>query len=252
MKQGLALPSLSGAAGRRRGLRMGAPRGTHGAPTPARRAVGPIGALLFLCLWAGPGRTPAVAADQADDGDKSSPSEGAVEEPSEEQLAAIRADFAAIDHYMVALKAIHRWQEAVTPVESRRRSRLLRRELGGSETPELLLAQRKLWEARAVLEGAPVSSGPAADVRGAIFQGIQRALDAVGDFRLVGAELDPDFFASGSLKLCLADERMLQAVNGLRRFLTSLREDAEAAGLLAVHGPDLDLHAAYLRAKGCH
>jgi hypothetical protein len=214
--------------------------------------VGPIGVLLLLCVLAGTCGAPTVTAGQADDGDKSGPSEGAVEEPSEEQLAAIRADLASIDHYMVALKAIHRWQEAVTPVETKRRSRLLRRELGGSETPELLLAQRKLWEARAVLEGAPVSRDAAADLRGAIFQGIHRALEAVGDFRLVGAELDPEFFASGSLKLCLADERMLQAVNGLHRFLASLREDAEAAGLLAVHGPDLELHAAYLRTRGCH
>jgi hypothetical protein len=227
-------------------------RKAHCPPARARRAVWPLGAVLFLSLSAGTWGTLAVAEGQTDDGDKGSPTEGAVEELSEEQLAAIRADLAAIDHYMVALKAVRRWQEAVTPVEKRRQSRLLRRELGGSETPELLLAQRKLWEARAVLEGAPVSRDAAADLRGAIFQGIHRALEAVGDFRLVGAELDPEFFASGSLKLCLADERMLQAVNGLHRFLASLREDAEAAGLLAVHGPDLELHAAYLRTRGCH
>jgi hypothetical protein len=193
----------------------------------------------------------AVAEDQTDDGDKGSPTEGTVEGRSEEQLAAIRAGLGAIDHYMVALKAIQRWQEAVTPVEDRRRSRIQRRELGGGEAPELLFAQRKLWEARAALEWAPAPGGAAADLQGAMLQGIQKALEAVADFRLVGAEMDPSFFASGSLKLCLAGERMLQAVNGLHRLLRTLREDPGAAELLDLHGTDLDLHAAYLGTKGC-
>jgi hypothetical protein len=251
MRQALALPSLSDATGRWGGLCLHLSRVARCAPPAGRRAVGLIGAVLFLSLWVGICAIPAAAEDQTDDGERSSLTEGAVAELSEEQLAATKAAIAAVDHYMVALKAVHRWQDAVTPVERRRSSRFLRRELGGSEAPDLALAQRKWREARTTLEGAPGAAGAVADLWGAMFQAIQKALDAAGDFRLVGAELDPEFFASGSLKLCLADERMLQVVQGLHRFLTGLREDAGAAELLALHGTDLELHAAYLRTKGC-
>ena len=168
-----------------------------------------------------------------------------------EELLFARAAIAAIDQYMVGLKAVHRWRDTVTPVTERGQSRLLRRQLGGSQSPDLGLAQRKWGEARAALEGVPASSAATAGLRAGLAQGIHLALETAGEFRLVGAGFNTAVFVSGSLKLCRADEKMLHAAEELRRILKGMADEPEVAELLTLHGIDLELHAAYLRTKGC-
>lgn len=215
---------------------------------PGRRRGGRLGAALLLLATCC--AVPAIGQEGSAESEGHGTENPAEQSPGEELLFG-RAALTAIDHYMVGLKAVHRWREAVAPVETRRRSRLRRRELGGSEAPDLVLAQRRWREAQVVLEGAPAATGAIGDLRAALSQAIRGALEGVGEFRLVGAELDPTLFDSGSIKLCLADETILQVVQGLHQFLEDRAEEAGAAELLALHGTDLRLHAHYLRTRGC-
>ena len=210
------------------------------------RAGGLAAAVLALLAW-----LPPLAAEEPDRQGEGPGAQHAAEMMAEE-VTFSQAMVTMVDSYMVGLKAIHRWREMVAPVTGRLRSRLLRRELGGSHNPDLLLAGQNWRQGVAALEGAEAPTEQTARLREALLHGGRIAGEALAEFRLVGAELDPVLFGSGSARLCFANRKVLQAATDLRSLLRTLAiEGGATAEALTFRGADLQLHMAYLEAKGC-
>ncbi len=211
-------------------------------PLAARAA-----AALFLLI--GSSGVPAPAQEQQREGGVLDG--GDAEEILVEEVAFSRAAVIAIDSYMEGLKAVQRWQDAVTPVVGTKRSLRRRQAAGGNWATDLLVAGRRWQESQGTVQGLPSPGERTVALRATLLEALNRAMAAVTDFRLVGAELDAFRFGTGAAKLCLANEKGLQATAGIYRLLRELASQAMGAELFAIHGYKLELHAAYLRTKGC-